>query len=173
MDQKPIQPTEAQRLIYARTAAGDAEIAARQLPLSASARRLLVLVNGRRAVALLSNFVRAGEFDALIAELRQHALIAAAGTAAAPDEANRLARQRAEQATLQATKRRLQGLFEAELGSAGLVWDARVIDSVNLEVLRRVLREGVDTIFYRRGETAARRVVALLRPVLEKTRQPL
>ncbi|ODT35238.1 MAG: hypothetical protein ABS55_09415 [Lautropia sp. SCN 70-15] len=170
MDPKPPPPTEAQRLIYARTAAGEAEVGARQLPLSASARRLLVLIDGRRAVALLSNFVRAGELDALAGELLSHGLIEAIGIAELPDEVGRMARLLAEQAALQAAKRKLQRLFEAELGAAGHVWDARVADSVNLEVLRRVLREGVDVVFYRSGEAAARRIVAAVRPVFDQVR---
>lgn len=170
MDTQPTQPTEAQRLIYARTAAGEVEVAERRLPLSASARRLLILVDGRRAVALLSNFVRIGEFDSLAAELLAHGLIEATGIAELPDEAGRMARQLAEQATLQATKQRLARLFETELGTAGHVWDARVADCVNMEVLRRVLREGVDVVFYRNGEASARRVVAAVRPVFEQVR---
>ncbi len=170
MDPKPPPPTEAQRLIYARTAAGEVEVGARQLPLSASARRLLVLIDGRRAVALLSNFVRAGELDALASELLSHGLIEAIGIAELPDEVGRMARLLAEQAALQAAKRKLQRLFEAELGAAGHVWDARVADSVNLEVLRRVLREGVDVVFYRSGEAAARRIVAAVRPVFDQIR---
>jgi hypothetical protein len=171
MDPKPALPTEAQRLVYARTAAGEAEVTERRLPLSASARRLLVLIDGRRAVALLSNFVRAGELDALADELLAHALIEAAGFADLPDETSRLNRQLAEQALLQAAKTRLQRLFEAELGAAGHVWDARVADSVNFDVLRRVLREGVDVVFYRSGETAARRIVTAVRPVFEQIRR--
>lgn len=170
MDSKTPPPTEAQRLIYARTAAGEAEIGARALPLSSSARRLLVLIDGRRAVALLSNFVRIGELDALASELLTHGLIEAIGIADPPDEANRLARLRAEQAALQDAKRQLQRLFETELGTAGHVWDARVADCVTLDVLRRVLREGVDVVFYRSGEAAARRVVAAVRPVFERIR---
>lgn len=170
MEPKPAPPTEAQRLIYARTAAGESEIADRVLSLSASARRLLVLIDGRRAIAMLSNFVRAGELDALLAELRQHSLVEVVGTADPPDEASRLARQLAEQAALQATKRRLQKLFEGELVTAGHVWDARVADSVNLEVLRRVLREGIDVVYYRKGEAAARRIVAAVRAALDRTR---
>lgn len=169
MEARPL-PTEAQRLIYARTPAGEQEVSARQRPLSASARRLLALIDGRRAVALLSNFVRASEFDALANELLSHGLIEAIGIADLPDESGRLARLLAEQSALQAAKRRLGRLFEAELGASGHVWDARVADSVNLEVLRRVLREGVDVVFYRSGEAAARRIVAAVRPVFDQIR---
>jgi len=170
MDTRPTPPTEAQRLVYARTAAGEAEMSARALPISSSARRLLTLIDGRRAVALLSNFIRVGELEALAGELLTHGLIEATGLADLPDEAGRLARLRAEQAALQDAKRRLQRLFEGELGTAGRVWDARVADSVNLDVLRRVLREGVDVVFYRSGEAAARRIVAAVRPVFDKLR---
>ena len=158
---------EAHRLVYARTAAGDAELSARQLGLSGSARRLLMLIDGRRAVGLLSNLVRTGELDALLAELLAHQLVEATGIAEPPDEAGRLARQLAEQAALQSAKQRLHQLFEREFGTEGHVWDARVADCVNMEVLRRVLREAVDVVYYRHGEASARRIVAAVRPVFE------
>jgi hypothetical protein len=170
MDRSTAEPPEAQRRIYGRTPAGDAELAARELALSASARRLLVLVDGRRSAGLLSSFVRVGEFELLIGELLRGGLVEATGLAELPDEAGRLARQLAETAALQTAKQRLQSLFEDELGPAGHVWDARVADSVNSEVLRRVLREGVDVVFYRNGEAAARRIVAAIRPVFEASR---
>lgn len=158
---------EAQRSVYARTAAGETELAARERPLSGSARRLLMLIDGRRTVGLLSNFVRTGELDALLAELVDQQLIVATGVADPPDEQGRLARQQAEQASLLAARRQLDRLFEREFGTAGHVWDARVADCVNMEVLRRVLREVVDVIYYRHGEAAARRIVAAVRPIFE------
>ncbi|HRO61266.1 MAG TPA: hypothetical protein PK177_19245 [Burkholderiaceae bacterium] len=165
----PAQPrsTEAQRLVYARTGAGETELAARERPLSGSARRLLMLIDGRRTVGLLSNFVRTGELDALLAELFEQRLIVSAGVAEPPDEQSRLARQQAEQASLMAARKQLDRLFEREFGTAGHVWDARVADCVNMEVLRRVLREVVDVIYYRHGEAAARRIVAAVRPIFE------
>jgi hypothetical protein len=36
-----------------------------------------------------------------------------------------------------------------------------------MEVLRRVLREAVDVVYYRHGEASARRIVAAVRPVFE------
>jgi hypothetical protein len=39
-------------------------------------------------------------------------------------------------------------------------------------VLRRVLREAVDVVYYRNGESAARRIVAAVRPVFEQSRNP-
>ncbi|MFP5406051.1 MAG: hypothetical protein ACLGHY_06830, partial [Gammaproteobacteria bacterium] len=59
------QSPEARRLIYARTGAGEDEIDARARPLSPSARRMLMLIDGRRTVGLLSQFARVGEFEAL------------------------------------------------------------------------------------------------------------
>lgn len=172
MDPPVPKATEAQRLIYARTLAGDTELGARQLALSASARRLLILIDGRRTVGLLEDVVRGGELDGLCAELLAQGLVELTGIAGEPDEADRLARLLAEKAALQAAKQRLRRLFEGELGTAGHVWDARVADCVNMEVLRRVLREAVDVVFYRNGEAAARRIVAAVRPVFEARRPP-
>ena len=94
-------------------------------------------------------------------------IVEASGIAEPPDEAGRLARQLAEQVALQSAKQRLHQLFEREFGPAGHVWDARVADCVNMEVLRRVLREAVDVVYYRHGEASARRIVAAVRPVFE------
>lgn len=162
------QSTEARRLIYARTAAGEAETTARRCDLSPSARRMLILIDARRTVGLLSQFARVGEFDGLAEELLALGLIEAAGLADAPDEAAHRARQVAERAALLAARKRLQGVFGAQLGVDGHVWDARVADCVNVEVLRRVLREGVDAVVYRHGNVAARSIVAAVRPVFEQ-----
>lgn len=167
--QAPHQPNpEARRLIYARTAAGEAETAARSCELSSSARRMLMLIDGQRTVGLLSQFARVGEFDALAEELLSVGLIRTAGVADAPDEVGRLARQAAERAALLAARQRLQGLFAAELGVDGHIWDARIADCVNVEVLRRVLREAVDVVVFRHGEAAARRIVAAVRPIFDQ-----
>jgi hypothetical protein len=158
------------RLIYARTADGHDEAAGPQRELDPAARRILALIDGQRRTGDLRAFARAGELGPIIAALEAHRLIEVAGLAEEPTEAQQRARAAAEQALLDAAKRSLRGLFDAELGSAGHVWEARVVDSVNMEVLRRVLREAVDVVYYRNGESAARRIVTAVRPVFEQSR---
>ncbi|MCD6674139.1 MAG: hypothetical protein LT106_14975 [Burkholderiaceae bacterium] len=153
------------RLIYARTPAGDAETSARALELAPSARRILALVDARRSVGDLSQLARPGELAPVLAALERLALVEVVALAAEPTEAQRRERERAEQARLQAIKDALRDVFAAELGVAGRIWDARIADSVNLDVLRRALREAVDVVELRCGEAAARRVLAIARPL--------
>lgn len=151
------------RLIYARTPAGDVEMSARALGLSAPARRVLALIDARRSVGDLSQLARPGELPPVLANLERLALVEAIALAAEATETQRRARERAEQARLQAIKDALRDAFAAELGVAGRIWDARIADSVNLDVLRRALREAVEVVELRRGRTAAQRVLAITR----------
>jgi DNA-binding PadR family transcriptional regulator len=156
------------RLIYARTPAGDEEIAARVLDLGHATRRILALINARRSVADLSKLARPGELTAVLATLERHELIEVIAHADEASEAQRRARRHAEQARLQEAKAALRNAIVAEFGSAGRIWDARVADSVSLEVLRRVLREAIDVLQARGDEAATQRVLALARPVIAR-----
>ncbi len=158
------------RLIYARTADGHDEAAEPRRALTPGVRRILMAIDGKRCVGDLPEFARPGDLAAILAELEGERLVEVAGLADEPTEAERLARASAEQALLGEAKRGLRGLFGAELGAAGHVWEARVADCVTMEVLRRVLREAVDVVYYRSGEAAARRIVAAVRPVFEQAR---
>ncbi len=160
------------RLIYARTPDGHEEAETPRRGLGPAARRILVLIDGKRRVGDLPSFARPGELEPALVELESQRLIEVAGLADEPTEAERRARAAAEQALLNEAKRSLRGLFGRELGTAGYVWEARVADSVNMEVLRRVLREAVDIVYYRNGEAAARRIVAAVRPVFEQAQRP-
>jgi hypothetical protein len=160
------------RLIYARTADGHDEAEQPRRGLTPAARRILVVIDGKRCVGDLPNFARPGELGPILVELEGQRLIEVAGLADEPTEAERRARASAEQALLNEAKRSVRGLFGAELGAAGHVWEARIADCVNMEVLRRVLREAVDVVYYRSGEAAARRIVAAVRPVFEQAQRP-
>ena len=159
------------RLVYARTAEGHDEAAAPGGGIGPGARRILELIDGQRCVGDLQDFARPGELGPIIAELESQRLIEVTGIAEEPSEAHRRARASAELALLTQAKRTLRGLFDAELGTAGHVWEARVADCVSMEVLRRVLREAVDVVYFRSGEAAARRVVAAVRPVFEQAQR--
>jgi len=160
------------RLIYARTADGHDEAGEPRRELTPGARHILAAIDGQRCVGDLGLFARSGELGPCLAELEGQHLVEVAGLADEPSEAERRARASAEQVLLDQAKRGLHGLFGAELGTAGHVWEARVADSVNMEVLRRVLREAVDVVYFRSGEAAARRIVTAVRPVFEQARGP-
>lgn len=160
------------RLVYALTLRGHDEVSEARLALGAGARRILPLVDGQRCIGDLDLFARPGELGPIVAELESQRLIEVCGVVEEPTEAQRRARASTELALLAQSKRRVEGLFDAELGPAGHVWEARVADSVNMAVLRRVLREAVDVVYFRSGEEAARRIVAAVRPIFEQMQQP-
>jgi hypothetical protein len=63
------------RLVYTKTAKGVAEVAARGGTLSLTARRILIMVDGKRSVAELAPLARPGEIDGLIATLEAQGFI--------------------------------------------------------------------------------------------------
>lgn len=154
------------RAIYAPTAAGTAELTTPGGAVNHVARRLLVLIDGARDLQSLAPYVRVGELDALVADLLARGLIRLAGRSQPPDPEQQQAMVRAEAAALARAKRMCAAVLSDELGEAGHVWAARVEDAVDREVLRRVVRDGIEVLFARSGEAAARRAVAALKPLL-------
>jgi len=75
------------RSIYAKTAQGQQEIASRSLGLSPMARRVLVLVDGKRSGQELSTFVPGNEVSPQLTELLERGCIEAVGTVPAPKPA--------------------------------------------------------------------------------------
>jgi hypothetical protein len=151
-------------LVYQRTEAGEALLRAGANALTQVARRLLPLFDGRRRVADLPSNMRAGDLEAAITELQTQGLIRFTGRAdLGPPEGR--ASLEAERVILAELKVELDGLFAREMGEPGKVWDARVQDCVNLLILRRVLREAIDIAYFRSGADAARRIVAVVRPI--------
>ena len=69
-------------LIYAKTPKGVAEVGARSAQLSMVARRVLIMMDGKRTVVELAVFVRAGEIDAIITQLESAGLAERAGEVA-------------------------------------------------------------------------------------------
>ncbi len=65
----------AQGMIYAKTDKGRAEVANRHQGLGPMQRRLLIVIDGNKAVADLQAFVRVGELDTALACLQQAGLI--------------------------------------------------------------------------------------------------
>ena len=56
-------------VVYTKTAKGIAEIATRTAQLSMTARRVLIMVDGKRTVDELAVLLRPGEIDGVIAQL--------------------------------------------------------------------------------------------------------
>jgi hypothetical protein len=145
----PLDP----RLVYAKTAAGVSEVLNRGETLSAPARRVLVLIDGRRPLAQLPQSVRPGELPKLIDELLAAGLIALSGIVEELPGGSEMRDPRLED-----FKRRIEGAVERELGPAGRVLEARLQDCVNMTVMRGVMRELIELVRARRDDAAARRV---------------
>jgi hypothetical protein len=141
------------RLVYAKTPAGVAEVGARSDTLSQGARRLLVLIDGRRPLAALPSTVRPGELPKLIQELLAGGLITLSGIVDELPPGGEMRDPRLED-----FKRRIEGAVLRELGPSGSVLEARLQDCVNMTVLRSVMREIIDLVGTRAGEAASQRV---------------
>ena len=71
-------------LIYAKTPKGVAEVAARSAELSMTARRVLIMMDGKRSVDELAVLVRPGEIEGIVTQLESAGLAQRAGDGAAP-----------------------------------------------------------------------------------------
>jgi hypothetical protein len=150
---EPLDP----RLVYAKTAAGLSEATHRAEALSPGARRMLILIDGRRSLAQLPGHARPGELPRLVEELLAAGLIALSGIVEElPPGWNDVRDPRLED-----FKRRVRGAIERELGSAGRVLEARLQDCVNMTVMRSVMREVITLVRARAGEAPAERVAAI------------
>lgn len=147
------------RLIYARTREGDQAAASVNRRLSLGARRLLLLIDGRRPLAEIPPVVAPGELPMLIKELELQGMITAASMAGV-DHEGLLVHPDTRLANL---KRELLGAFEAELGPQASVLEARVQDCVNLTVMRNVLRDVLGIVARRGGSAAAERIAARIK----------
>lgn len=148
---EPLDP----RLVYARTDyADDASPALARL--SPPAKRLLRLIDGRRALAQLPNHVRPGELPGLLDELVAYGLIVLAGIL----EELPAGWTDARDPRLDDFKQRIRGSVEHELGTAGRVLEARLQDCVNMTVMRGVLREVIELVRTRASAEGADRVAA-------------
>jgi hypothetical protein len=146
---EPLDP----RLVYAKTAAGVSEVLNRGEALSAPARRVLVLIDGRRPLAQLPQSVRPGELPRLVDELLAAGLIALSGIVEELPGGSEMRDPRLED-----FKRRIEGAVERELGPAGRVLEARLQDCGNMTVMRGVMREVIELVRARKDDAAARRV---------------
>lgn len=157
------------RLVYLKTGAGSTEMVERKLNLSIGGRRMLIVIDGQRRLGDLPAFARPGELGAIIEELESNGLIALAGIADELPDTERKARLRLEEGVLAELKQQLAGIFVAKLGSAaGDVLEARLADAVNVEIAKRVLRDGVDVIATRLGDESARALILAAKPALSK-----
>jgi hypothetical protein len=149
---EPLDP----RLVYGKTAAGMSAATNRLETLSPGARRMLLLIDGRRSLAQLPGNARPGELPVLVEELLGAGLIGLSGIVEElPPGWNDVRDPRLED-----FKQRVQGAVERELGPSGRVLEARLQDCVNMTVMRGVMREIINLVRQRANDGAAERLAA-------------
>jgi hypothetical protein len=157
-----------ERLVYAKTAKGVAEVNARSGAVSLAARRVLIMIDGKRALADLAPLARRGELDSIIEQLEAQALIqqtqaapAVAGTAPA-DHTDELAEDRLV-ASFEAVKRRAVRELSDRLGPDAEVMAMRIESCRNATDLRQRLHEAERLVAGMLGDAQAQEFLRALR----------
>jgi hypothetical protein len=173
-------------LVYVKTPKGVAEVATRGGALSLSARRVLIMIDGKRSAGELAPLVRPGEIDAVMALLESQGFVQRADTApvrsapramepamaAAPAVApgtldvatvmNEGVEER-NLLTLEEAKRRAVREVSDRLGPDGDIMSQRIEKCRNADELRERLREAERLIAGFYNEAAAQDFVRALR----------
>lgn len=170
------------KIVYTKTAKGVAEVAARGGTLSLSARRILIMVDGKRSVADLAPLARPGEIDGLIATLETQGFIQRmqGAEAAAPRPATRsldvptvagievhsLGTEPGEERallTLDEAKRRAVRALTDRLGPDAEVISLRIEQARTADELRERVREAERIVAGLLGEAAGAEFLRALR----------
>jgi hypothetical protein len=167
-------------LIYVKTPQGVAEVGARSAQLSMVARRVLIMMDGRRTVEELAVFVRAGEIDAIVTQLESAGLAERAGgaaptTVAAPAAIESAAPEAPAVAapvpderdlapiTLDEAKRRAVRELSDRLGPDADVMAMRIEDCRSIDEFRERVRDAERFVTAALGAAAAQDYVRALR----------
>lgn len=157
-------------MVFAKTAKGSAEIAQRSNAISAIARRVLIMVDGKRSVRELAPLVPPGQIDAVLAELQAlgfiEAVAAVGAVAAPPASASAPAREGGSERLLlsleEAKRRAARGLIE-RLGPEADGMAARIEACRNAEELAEALRRAERLLAGAIGAAAAESYLRELR----------
>jgi len=166
-----------ERLVFAKTHEGHAEVRARSSGLSLAARRVLIMVDGTRSVAELSPLLRPGEIDAVLSHLESMRLVQRVDfdvpyhreEAAADDPAHGMAHgadpgvEEPHLATLDGAKRRAVRELNERLGPDAEIMAIRIEHCRNVDELRDRLREAERLVAGFLGESAAQEFVRAMR----------
>jgi hypothetical protein len=160
------------RLVYAKTAKGVAEVSSRSGAVSLAARRVLIMIDGKRTVAELTPLARTGEIGGIIEHLEAQGLIHpthAAGTApAAPappppaDATEELGEDRLT-TSFEAIKRRAVRELSDRLGPDAEVMAVRIEHCRNTDELRQRLHEAERLVAGMLGDAQAQDFLRSLR----------
>jgi hypothetical protein len=163
------------KLIFSKTPKGIGEVATRSSALSMAARRVLIMIDGRRSVGELAPLLRPGEIITVMATLEAQGFVVKAGgsdssgsrpAAAEPSiEVNTVGGPPEERnvLTLDEAKRRAVRELIDRLGPEGEMMAMRIEQCRTAEDLRERLREAERLIGGLLGETAAQGYLQALR----------
>jgi hypothetical protein len=169
------------KLVYSKTAKGVAEVATRSSALSLAARRVLIMVDGKRSVADLAPLMRAGEIDTILSALEAQGFVtrgagvperpstvnlAPPAPAPAPSlEVNTVSGMIDERnvVTLEEAKRRAVRQLIDRLGPDGELMAMRIEQCANADLLRDRVREAERLIAGLMGDEAAADYLRALR----------
>ncbi|SRR5258706_166418 len=169
-----------EKLVYVKTAKGVAEVATRGGALSLSARRILIMIDGRRTIAELSPLLRPGEIDTVVVALESQGFVQR-GTnfdvptrplprtlgpvTGGPLEVNTVdgAPEERTLLTMDEAKRRALRELNDRLGPDGETMAVRLEHCRTADELRERLREAERLIAGLLGESAAQDYVRALR----------
>jgi hypothetical protein len=169
-------------LIYAKTPKGIAEVAARSAQLSMTARRVLIMMDGKRTIDELAVLVRPGEIDGIVSQLEDGGLAQKAGAGAdvsidvptaigagpeaelAPTTATSVMDDRdLNPMTLEEAKRRAVRELTDRLGPGAEVVAIRIENCRTIENFRDRVREAERLVASALGSAAAQDYLRALR----------
>lgn len=175
------------KLVFGKTAKGAAEVATRGGALTMAARRVLIMVDGKRSLAELHAMLRNNELDGLIGLLEAQGFIQRVGSdSAINDEPQREAREAATPTreggrdalevntvgsdlegrplvTIEEAKRRAVRELTERLGPDAEIMSVRLEQARTAEELRERLREAERLVAGLLGESAAESYLRALR----------
>jgi hypothetical protein len=168
-----------QTTVFAKTPRGIAEVAVRGGALSLTARRVLIMVDGRRSIAELAPLLRPGEIDTVVAQLEMQGFVQRLGEAPPPPPSPRTVRyeatgyeygpgsdaeeERSPLMTLDEARRRAVRELNDRLGPDATTMSIRIEQCTNAEDLRERLREAERLVAGFLGDLVAQDFVRALR----------
>lgn len=158
------------QLVFGKTARGAAEVSARSGGLSLGARRVLIMIDGKRTVADLAPLARTGEISSIIEQLEAQGFVQAVesggGGAAAPPAPAEASDELPEErlvASFETVRRRAVRELSDRLGPDAEVMAVRLEQCRTADELRQRLHEAERLIAGMLGDAHAQEFLRVLR----------
>src|SRR5215831_3537054 len=157
-------------LVYAKTQKGAAEVASRSGAVSLAARRVLIMIDGKRTIADLAPLARTGEVSAIVEQLEAQGLVqpvqtdtvGLGPTSVQPEASDESAEDRLA-GGFDSVKRRAMRELSDRLGPDAEVMVARIEHCRSTEELRQRLHEAERLVAGMLGEMQAQEFLRALR----------